>query len=48
MGTFEENFFSPPEKSPPIDAKDYVTLSSSIEYSIEELTGTTTRRKLDG
>lgn len=48
VGTFEENFFSPPEKSPPIDSKDYITLSTSIEYSIEELTGTTTRRKLDG
>ena len=47
VGTFEENLFSPPEKTPPIDPKDFLTIASSVEYSIEELTGTTTRRKLD-
>lgn len=47
VGTFEENIYSPPEKVPPIDPKDFITLQSSVEYSIEELTGTTTRRKLD-
>jgi hypothetical protein len=47
VGTFEESLFAPPEKSPPIDPKDFLSLSTSIEYSIEELTGTTVRRKLD-
>lgn len=47
VGTFEESLFAPPEKSPPVDAKDFISLSTSIEYSVEELTGTTVRRKLD-
>lgn len=47
VGTFEESLFAPPEKSPPVDAKDFISLSTTIEFSIEELTGTTVRRKLD-
>lgn len=47
VGTFEESLFAPPEKSPPVDPKDFISLSTSIEYSVEELTGTTVRRKLD-
>lgn len=47
VGTFEENLYSPPEKTPPIDPKDFLTIATTVEYSIEELTGTTTRRKLD-
>lgn len=47
VGTFEESLFAPPEKSPPIDPKDFITISSSIEFSVEELTGTTVRRKLE-
>lgn len=48
VGTFEESLFAAPERPPPIDPKDFITLSSSIEYSIEELSGTGFRRKLDG
>lgn len=47
VGTFEENFFRLPEKTPPIDPKDFLTMTTSVEFSVEELTGTTTRRKLD-
>ena len=47
VGTFDENFFRLPEKTPPVDTKDFLSLPTSIEFSIEEMTGTTTRRKME-
>lgn len=48
VGTFEESVYAPPERPPPVNSRDLVSLSTSVEFSIEELTGTTVRRKLDG
>jgi len=43
-GTFEEYIYAPPQKRPPVNKADLVTLSQTLEFSIEELTGTTTRK----
>ena len=47
VGTFQENIYSPPEKSPPFDPSLMTQITPSIEYTIEEMLSATSRRKLD-
>ena len=47
VGSFQENLYSPPEKSPPFDPSLMIQITPSIEFTIEELTSATSRRKLD-
>lgn len=44
VGTFDEYIYSPPQKKPPFDPSSALTLSQTIEFTVEELTGTRTRK----
>lgn len=47
VGSFQENLYSAPEKSPPFDPSMMTQISPSIEFTIEEITSAASRRKLD-
>lgn len=47
VGSFQENLYSAPEKSPPFDPSLMTQISPSIEFTIEEITSAASRRKLD-
>lgn len=44
VGTFDEYIYSPPQKRPPFDPASALTLSQTLEFTVEELTGTRARK----